>query len=82
MDDEKFNQDALILLLELTLKQMGKSNGLVKQIVDTAGNGQEAVDMFTSIGYSEHRYNLIFMDCSMPVMDGYDSAREIRKVAD
>jgi CheY-like chemotaxis protein len=27
----------------------------------------------------EHFYGLIFMDCSMPIMDGYTAADKIRK---
>ena len=36
-------------------------------------NGQEAVEMT-----KEHHYDLIFMDISMPVMDGYEATRLIR----
>jgi CheY-like chemotaxis protein len=42
--------------------------------VDVAGNGAEAVQMATRLPYS-----LIFMDCHMPEMDGFDAALEIRR---
>jgi len=42
--------------------------------VDTASNGTEALDRH---GYVD--YNLIFMDCQMPGMDGFEATAEIRK---
>jgi CheY-like chemotaxis protein/nitrogen-specific signal transduction histidine kinase len=42
--------------------------------VDVAENGAIAVEKFR-----ERRYDLIFMDIQMPVMDGYAATREIRR---
>ena len=44
--------------------------------VDTAENGQQAVDAFCKS--PEDYYDLILMDIQMPVMNGYDAARAIR----
>ena len=41
--------------------------------IDVANNGQEAVE-----AVSQKEYDLIFMDCQMPVMDGYEATRIIR----
>ena len=42
---------------------------------DVAGNGQEALQMLEQIPY-----DLIFMDCQMPVLDGYSATQEIRRL--
>jgi CheY-like chemotaxis protein len=42
--------------------------------VDVAGNGAEAVQMATRLPYS-----LLFMDCHMPEMDGFEATVEIRR---
>ncbi len=44
--------------------------------VETAADGQEAVDMVRSA--APGHFDLIFMDIQMPVLNGYDAARLIR----
>ena len=42
--------------------------------IDIANNGQEAIDKF-----STNKYDLIFMDLQMPILDGYEASQIIRK---
>ncbi len=41
---------------------------------DVAGNGRQALEMVM-----REPYDVIFMDCQMPEMDGYEAASEIRR---
>ena len=43
--------------------------------VDTAEHGREALDMLGTTAYSA-----VFMDCQMPIMDGYTATREWRRI--
>ena len=62
VDDIPVNQE----LLRLHFGRLGYRAAI-------ANNGQEALDMLT-----DGRYSLIVMDCEMPVMDGFETARRIR----
>ena len=48
-------------------------------LVDTCINGQEAIDKITESYNNDIKYSLIFMDFSMPVMNGIDGTKGIRE---
>ncbi|MGF1742513.1 ATP-binding protein [Vibrio profundum] len=54
------------LVVKIMLKNIGVA-------ADFAENGQEAISMLDKLPY-----DLVFMDCQMPVMDGYTAAHMIR----
>ena len=46
------------------------------------GDGQQAVDALGRASADNHPFHLVLMDVQMPVLDGYNATREIRKHAD
>lgn len=77
-NDLYFNPDLKILVVEdskINTKLISKilaNNGLTPDIVF---DGYEAIEAFKA-----KQYDLILMDCQMPVMDGYKATEEIRKL--
>jgi PAS domain S-box-containing protein len=63
VEDQKVNQKVIVSLLEKL--------GLTTEIAD---NGQIALQLCQS-----KKFDLIFMDCRMPVMDGYEATKKIRE---
>ena len=62
VEDNTVNQQVVVLML---MKQGHR--------VHVVTNGQEAVEAMDA-----HTYAAVFMDCQMPVMDGYEATRAIR----
>ena len=58
------------LINQKIIKQLLERRGLT---VDLASNGRQAVEMIP-----EGTYSIVFMDCQMPEMDGYQATAQIR----
>jgi len=63
-EDEEIN----FLFLKETLTQSGAN-------IDWAKNGEETIELA-----SKNNYDLILMDMKMPIIDGYDATRKIKKI--
>jgi len=66
VEDNLVNQELMVFLL-----------GKLACSVDVAANGIEATHLF-----AQNTYDLIFMDCLMPEMDGWEATRQIRHLED
>lgn len=70
---------SLLVVEDNPVNQMVVAGMLKKLEIEChfAENGQQALDL---IGSRETAFDLILMDCEMPVMDGYQATRAIRKL--
>ena len=64
VEDVEINREIVMALLEETGVK-----------IDVAENGVEAVEKFNT---SSGKYDLLFMDIHMPIMDGYEATQKIR----
>ena len=68
-----------ILLVDDNKVNLKVANAMLRKLgfqhIDNVENGQQAVEQF-----QKKKFDLILMDCEMPVMDGFQATREIRDI--
>jgi len=75
---DNIKKNLKVLLVEdnhLNQKLMVINLSKLNCYVTIANNGLEGVEHFKN-----HQFDVILMDLMMPLMDGYESSREIRKI--
>ncbi len=76
--EEENNEEVKVLLCEDNEINMRVAMMILKRLnldIDYAENGQEAINKFMHV-----KYDIILMDCMMPVIDGYQATAKIRKI--
>ena len=78
VDDQSFNIDAVMIILKYAVKIEN-----CDLVCDTAQNGLQAFEkVVEDVEANDNKmtnYELILMDCNMPIMDGYESSDKIRR---
>lgn len=76
--DKALNQKCILLVEDNKVNQLVVSKMLAKlgASVAIANHGEEALELL-----KEQRYDLILMDCQMPIMDGFETTDAIRKLS-
>ena len=75
-NDEKYHRRRILLVEDNIINQQVAVATLQRYgcMVDVANNGKEAVDRFKAANY-----DMIFMDCQMPLLDGFEATKMIRE---
>ncbi len=76
-DTNYIHNDKILLAEDNEVNQMVVSEILSRSgySVQITNNGKEAFDAI-----SDHKYDLVLMDCQMPILDGFECTKRVRKL--
>lgn len=69
VDDNVVNQEVAKLMLE--------NIGVNSKHISIASNGQDAINTLNQ-NHDRTQFDIVLMDCQMPILDGYDATKAIR----
>ena len=78
----KWPKDVKLLLVDDNTTNQLVANGILDSLglnAEIANNGKDAIDMMMKAQKHGKAYSLVFMDCQMPIMDGYAATIAIKK---
>lgn len=69
------DNDINILVLRALIEEWCETNGYKNYNIEEAVNGKEAIELI-----KHNKYNFVFLDIMMPIMDGLEALKHIRKL--
>ena len=78
----KWPENIRLLLVDDNTTNQLVANGILDSLglnADIANNGKDALEMMKKAQIEKEPYSLVFMDCQMPIMDGYAATIAIKK---
>jgi CheY-like chemotaxis protein len=77
VDDESLNVIGIKIILQCIVASMPGFN--FEERVVSASNGLQAVELVKKLSDEGKHFDLIFMDCNMPRMNGCEASLQIRQ---
>lgn len=81
VDDIELNLKILKRLIEMLKNNCSCGNEHKEYSVELACSGKEAIEKVVERGKANSGYRMVFMDCQMPEMDGWETTKELIRLS-